>query len=309
MPQSTLGLALLLLAFAVGAAFSGVVLFSYYEFRKDATEKRVSAFVSGFDDEQKRAKAEIRRELEPLRELRAEGETLEALTKKLAPALFFVTTLDEAGQPSVGSAFAVASDAEQTLLLASFTTVRAATRQPGPPVRVRQGNEELDATVWTWQEEADLALLTVAKGGLPTLAFALERPVRSGERVLAVSGLGAAGGAVTQGVVVDVSAAGIQHDAAVGQAFQGGPLIDADGRVLGVASRSYAPLNFPSDGVYFAPLIRAACEKVLRCPSGRPSAAGPRTAPARATTTTTARTAPARPTTTTTGRTTTTPPG
>ena len=300
MPQSTLGLSLLLLAFAVGAAFSGVVLFSYYEFRKDATEKRVTAFVSGFDDEQKRAKAEIRRELEPLRKLQVEGETLEALTEKLAPALFFVTTLDEAGQPSVGSAFAVAADAEQTLLLASFATVRAATRQPGPPVRVRQGDEELEATVWTWDDGADLALLTVAKGGLPTLAFAPERPVQSGERVLAVSGLGANGGAVTQGVVVDVSAAGIQHDAAVGQAFQGGPLVDADGRVLGVASRAYAPLNFASDGVYFAPLIRRACDKVLKCPSGRPTAAGARTAPARATTTTTARTAPARPTTTTT---------
>jgi S1-C subfamily serine protease len=282
-----LGLTVLLLAFAVGAAFSGVVFFSYYEFRKDRTEKRVETFVSGFDQVQKKAKAEIQQELEPLRKLRAEGETLDVLVKKVAPALFFVSTLDEAGQPSVGSAFSVASDADQTLLLTSFNTVRAATRQPGPPVRVRQGDQELDATVWTWHEERDLALLTVAKGSLPTLAFAPERPVKTGERVLALSGLGAAGGAVTQGFVADVSAAGIQHDAAVGPAFQGGPLVDADGRVLGVASRAYAPLNFVSDGVYFAPLIRSACERVLKCPSGTPSGPGPRTAPTRATSTTT----------------------
>ena len=277
-----MGLTALVLAFAVGAAFSGAVLYSYYEFKKDRTEKRVASFVQGFDKrfgdalatieaEAHNARAEIQAELEPLRKTRAGGQTLEALVKKLQPSMFFVSTLDEAGQPSVGSAFAVASDGQQTLLLASYTTVRAATRQPGPALRVRKGNEEVRATLWTWHEDRDLALITVDKGGVATVPFADDQ-LRPGERVFAVSGLGSAGGGITQGFVADVSSSGIQHDAAVGQAFQGGPLVNSDGAVLAVASRTYAPLGFTSDQVSFAPFVRAACERVLRCGSGAPIA-------------------------------------
>lgn len=279
-------MAVLILAFAVGSAASGVAFYSYYVFKKDKTEQRVATFLEGFDKrfqaatktidaERQNAKAEIQKELEPLRRIRAEGETLDALVKKVRPSLFFVNTLDEAGQPSVGTAFAVASDSEQTLLVTSYNTVRAATRKPGPALQVRQGNDEFKAELWTWQEDKDLALLVLAKGSVPRLRFAdKEPPVKTGERIFIVSGLGGAGGAITQGFVADVSGAGLQHDAGVGQAFQGGPIITSEGAVLAVASRAYAPLGFSSDGVFFAPLVRATCEKVLKCPGGNTVARG-----------------------------------
>ncbi|MDP9402804.1 MAG: S1C family serine protease [Actinomycetota bacterium] len=279
-PKTVLGMAALILSFAVGSAASGVAFYSYYEFKKDKTEQRVATFLEGFDKrfkaatatidaERQNAKAEIQKELEPLRRIRAEGETLDALVRKVKPSVFFISTLDEAGQPSVGSAFAVASDSEQTLLLTSFNTVRAAIRKPGPPLQVRQGDDELKAELWTWQEDKDLALLVLAKGSVPRLSLApAEPPLKTGERIFAVSGLGGGGGAISQGFVADVSGAGLQHDAAVGQAFQGGPLVNSQGAVLGVASRAYAPLGFATDEVFFAPLVRAACEKVLKCPSG-----------------------------------------
>ncbi|HVM03448.1 MAG TPA: trypsin-like peptidase domain-containing protein, partial [Acidimicrobiales bacterium] len=100
-----------------------------------------------------------------------------------------------------------------------------------------------------------------------TKPWLIDPPVRVGERLFAVSALGTAGGSISQGFVADVSGAGIQHDAAVGPAFQGGPLVNSEGEVVAVATRAYSPLGFASDGVYFAPLISAACEKVLRCPS------------------------------------------
>ena len=291
LPRTTRGLVALLLAFSVGAAFSGAVLYSYYEFKKDRTEDRVNSFIAGFDQrfdnaiktieaESQNARAEIQKELEPLRKTRAEGQTLEALVKKLEPSLFFVSTMDEAGQPSVGSAFAVASDGQQTLALTSYTTVKAATRQPGPPVKVRKGNEEVRATLWTWHEERDLALLVLARGNVPTVPFG-RKELRLGERVFAVSGLGGAGGSVSQGFVADLSASGILHDASVGQAFQGGPLVDSEGAVLGVASRSYAPLGFASTEVFFAPPIRAACERVLTCSGEGAGGPGQRAGPGR----------------------------
>jgi S1-C subfamily serine protease len=100
--------------------------------------------------------------------------------------------------------------------------------------------------------------------------------VRSGDRIFAVSGLGGSNASVSLGFVSDVSATAIQHDAAIGQAFQGGPLVNDEGELLAVSSRTYAPLGFGSDGVWFAAPIRTACDKVLRCPNDAVGGAGAR---------------------------------
>ncbi|MGH9285729.1 MAG: trypsin-like peptidase domain-containing protein [Acidimicrobiales bacterium] len=286
LPKSVLGMAVVLLAAAIGASLSGAVLYAYYEYRLNQNENRIAQFTAGFDErfqqavdiiaaEREQARADIRKELEPLQRITAEGSTLEALVRKTEPALWFVATLDEAGQPSVGSAFAVASDASQTYLLASYTTVRAATRAPGPAVNLRKGTTEVRATLWSWQEERDLALLILPRGNQPRLEFAAgPAPAKVGERLFALSGLGALGGGISQGFVGDVSAAGLQHDAAVGPAFQGGPLVNSNGEVLAIASRAYAPLGFASDAVFFGIPAKAACERVLRCPGDTPAGAG-----------------------------------
>src|SRR5947207_4475905 len=262
LPKSVLGMTMLLLMASLGAAFSGTVLYAYYEYRLNKNEQRVTNFINRFDKqfkgalnaidtEREDAKAQIKRQLEPLQKVAAEGATLDNLVKKVGPSLWFVHTLDEAGQPSVGSAFVVASDSNQTLLLTSFTTVRAASHQPGPQVFARHGDDDEKVQLWTWQDDHDLALLILSKPNQPRMDWAGDNP-KTGDRVFAASGLGAAGGSITQGLVADVSAAGVLSDTQVGPEFQGGPLINSKGEVLAVASRSYAPLGFASDGVYFS---------------------------------------------------------
>ena len=133
----------------------------------------------------------------------------------------------------------VFSDAGQSFLLTSYNTIRAATREPAPEIKVRKGDEELVATLNGWDSNNDLALLVIDKPNLKRLEWAEgSPPAVVGDRVFVVSGLGAAGGAISQGFVADVSGNGIQHDSPVGAAFQGGPLINSQGRVLGVASRT-----------------------------------------------------------------------
>jgi len=285
MPRSVKGIVAVLVAFSMGASLSGAVLYSYYDNRKSEAERRADRFVANYQkrfalaekaikNETENAKSQIQEEIEPLKRIRAEGDTLEGLVKKAAPSLFFVTSQDEAGNRSVGSGFAVASDSSQTFVLTSYATVRAATVRPGPPVEVRQRDQVVKSTLWTWDEQRDLALIIVQKGGIPTLSFASKGSVKTGERVFALSGLGALGGAATQGFVADVSSPGIQHDAPVGTAFQGGPLVDSDGKVVGINSRSFAPLGYTSDGVWWAPAIRDACDKVLKCPNDSVTGAG-----------------------------------
>jgi S1-C subfamily serine protease len=275
-----LGLAALILAASVGAAFSGAVLYSYYEYRLQKTNDKVNNLVNTYTRQfnnakadlaaqEAQAKAEINKELGPLRQLQASSDAVQALIKKVAPSMFFVHTLDTSGQASVGSAFAVVSDSNQTLLLTSYAAVQAATQRPGPDLFVRQSGGDTKVTVWTWDEKNDLALIILPHGNIPTLAAALTTPPPvAGDRVYAVSGLGSLGASASPGSITDVSAVGLQHTAAVGQAFQGGPLLNTSGQVLGVASRLYAPLNFTSDAVWFSPYIRAACDRVLQCPAG-----------------------------------------
>ena len=286
LPKSIVGVVTLMLAAAVGFAFGGTVLYAFYQYKADKVEKRVDSFIDNFEGRLEKAKEEIdkereeaieavRKEIEPIKELRASGETLKTLVDKVKDSIYLIETLDEFGRPQAGSAFVVTSDAEKSYLVTSLSAVKASTRKPGPAITLRKGNDRIDATLWTWQEERDLALLIVNKGGLPRVKWAsADQPPQYGERIFDVAGVGGAGGSITQGFVADVSAAGIMHDAAVTGPFSGGPILNSKGEVLGVGAPGYTPLGFTSDRVTFAPYIRAACEKILKCPAGAADAGG-----------------------------------
>ncbi len=280
-PSSVIGLAVVVFFMGIAAAFTGAVLYAYYESSQERTENKLEDFVGGFDDSIEAAKAIIQEEgetaLEDLREqlpgFAATGETLSDLLARVSPSVWFVATLDEAGGPSVGSAFVVFSDSQQSFLMTSFTTVAASTTSPGPEILLRNGNEEVPASVSSVDQALDVALLVIDRPDLPPLPWAdADQDTTVGDRVFAVSGLGSAGGSVSQGFVADVAANGIQHDAAVGTHFQGGPLLDADGEVLAVTSRAYSPLGFNPQAVFFAPPVRSTCGAVLQCPPGTPNA-------------------------------------
>jgi len=279
LPDTALGLATLLFFMAVAAAFSGAALFAYYRFELDDTRNRV-AEVEGsiatqvesgtqiIEERRDQAMGEIEELLQELEQFAASGQTVEELLAGAAPSVFFVSTLDEAGQPSVGTAFVLFSDSERSFLLTSYTTVRALTVDPGPGLEVRQGDRTIGAELDAWDEGRDLALLVAEDDpNLPAIGVADPSGIEVGDRVFAVSALGTAGGALTQGVVADVAANGVQHDAPVGPQFQGGPLLDAEGKLVGITSRRYAPLGFLPDTVFFAVPVREACAELVQCPA------------------------------------------
>lgn len=275
LPKSILGICMIILSFALGAAASGTYLFTKYQYRQDQADKLISGFndrtknaLAAIDAQATNARASIQEELAPIRKLAATGQTLENILTASQPSVWSVQTFDTDGAPVIGSAFVIAADAEKSFLLTSYNVVKAATIRPGPDITVRKGKEEKKATLWTWQEERDLALLIIDVPTLPRLDWAPASEVRLGTQVFAVSGLGTAGGAITQGFVADVSTLGLQHSAPTGRSFEGGPILNDQGKVVAVASRSYAPLGIASDGVYFVPPIASACQKVLKCPDG-----------------------------------------
>ena len=163
------------------------MLYAYYEYRLGKTDDRVDAFEAGFgdavdealdkiDEERDDAIGQVQTQLDDLEQFAASGETLSGLLEKVKASVWFVQTLDEAGAPSVGSAFVVFADNEQSFLLTSYTTVRAATAKPAPDITLRKGDEELQATLTAWDPPNDLALLSVDKPSLPALKWAPTDP-------------------------------------------------------------------------------------------------------------------------------------
>jgi S1-C subfamily serine protease len=274
------------LAFSIGAAFGGVVMYSYYDYQLAQTDKKVSDKISAFASTVEAGRNNltaaataatkgIDQQLDPLRQFRTDGAMIQAVGKQTAPSIFEVATQDEAGQTVLATAFVVASDANRTFLLTSFNAVRATIHQPGPDLSVSQGPVKIQASVYSWDEAHDLALIIINRGSVAKVAVRADTDkVQIGERVFAVSAVGSTGATVAEGFLGDVSADGLQHSAPIGPSFQGAPIVDSNGKLIAIASRVYAPFNFATDAMWIGVPPTAMCAKVLRCPNGAPTTPG-----------------------------------
>ncbi len=277
LPRTVIGISTMLLAAGIGAAFSGAAFYAYYDDRLAENERTVARFVEGFDqqftdaagalDEMRiEAVGTIRDELGPLEDYVSDADGVISLPAAAGPSVWLVETRDEQGRLRTGSAFAIIGHEGGTALVTSYSVVLASTTEPGPGIELLKGSERIPAQLWSWDEERDLALLVVDRP-IPVLAMAGERAQIGavGRRVFAISGFGGQGATASPGVLLDRSRVGLQHTAPIGTMFIGGPLLDGDGRVLGMASAGYNPFGVDPGDVHQAPDVRAICTEILRC--------------------------------------------
>lgn len=156
--------------------------------------------------------------------------TPEQIVKQALPAVVTVET-DEGR----GSAFFVAPD--RLVTNAHVVGRNAWVRLKG------QGGLELDATVDRTDSDCDLAVLKLRapRPGQAVLPLGSLAEARAGEPVIAIgSPLGLLQNSVTQGILSGFRKLGpavlIQSDAALNPGNSGGPLLDRQGRVIGVNS-------------------------------------------------------------------------
>lgn len=205
-----------------------------------------------------------------------ENLSQEDLTKKVGASVRLLETLDEAGRPVQGTAFVVGTFGGQTYLATSYALVKASTHSPAPKLTL--GGR--DATLWTWQENRDLALL-VLPGSIETLPWANGVP-KQGDKVW----VGGAGQKLSVGIVTGASDDAIDHNVFIDDVRQGAPLVNQKGEVVGIASRVYNSDGHGTDTVFVAIPIKAICERVLRCGGGNTSADAATTTAPKGTTTT-----------------------
>jgi len=107
-------------------------------------------------------------------------------------------------------------------------------RRSGARITLSDGRH-LDATLAARDPQLDLALLTTGVGGLPAATIGNSDSLRVGELVLAVGSPYGQPGTVTVGIVhAGETRRWIQSDLRLAPGNSGGPLADAQGRVIGI---------------------------------------------------------------------------
>jgi hypothetical protein len=174
-----------------------------------------------------------------------ERQPLEELVSRVVPAVAFV----QAGI-NRGTGFFIARDR----LLTNAHVVGGQSS-----VRLQLGDTSYSARVINVSNGSDLAVLQVynPNPNQPVLTLGSVAGARVGEEVIAVgSALGVLSNTVTRGIVSAVRKAGpvtlIQTDAAINPGNSGGPLVNRDGRVIGINSLRAGQ---QAEGVAFAVAI------------------------------------------------------
>ncbi len=277
LPRTVIGIAAMLMAVGVGAAFSGAAFYAYYDNRLAENERTVARFVEGFDQQftdaagaldevRTESVSTIRSELGPLSDYVSDARGVINLPASAGPSVWLVETRDEAGKVGHGSAFAIVGHRGGTALVTSYQVVIASASAPSPGIELVKGNSRIPAELWSWDEERDLALLVVDQQ-IPILQMAGNNAQLDsvGGRVFAMSGYGGQGATASPGVLLDHSPIGLQHTAPLATFFNGGPLLNSEGQVLGMASNSYNPFELEPGQVHMAPDVRGICVEILQC--------------------------------------------
>jgi len=178
---------------------------------------------------------------------------------------FFKEFFDQMERPrkvqSLGSGFIIQSDETSALIVTNYHVIADAKK-----VTVfLNDNTELDATVHAFDVRTDLALLKVktdslpvGKGKLPPLEWGDSHTVKVGDWILAIGNPFGLGSTVTSGIIsnrardIMLRSGGrnrindyvddfMQHDAAINMGNSGGPLLNLQGKVVGIFTAIFSP--------------------------------------------------------------------
>lgn len=179
--------------------------------------------------------------------------------------VFAVSADHAAGEVRVGSAFVISSKENETHLATTYNLVQSGD-QAVESVRVFLEGGPVPAVVHNYDPEHDVATLSLDAGPLPVPDWRPgDDPIQSGDPAYLVGVAGPGASSVLEGRVAAVSNEALVPTIPVNSFLAGAPLVDASGRVVGMASVSYAPYG-PVDGdpLYAVPL-QALCARAVDC--------------------------------------------
>ncbi len=272
-------LPLFLITALLGATLLGGLAVLYYAqqvARLEATTARARAnldeAVRDVDRTAERARTAIDDEVREVRESLAQRSPI---TTPNASGVYAVSAEHPDGEVRVASAFTVFSTAVETFLVTDYALVETADEFAVDAVQVFLPDQTVTVRVHNFDRERELAVLVARGGPLPVLPWRpADEPVRGGDVVFAVGIAGTDTPAVLQGRVAGVSDEAVVPNVPLNAFVAGGPLVDASGEVVAVASLSYAPFGDVAGDLTYAVPIRAVCERLLACTAADLGAGG-----------------------------------
>jgi putative serine protease PepD len=186
-----------------------------------------------------------------------------AIARKVEPSVFTIET-----SYGLGSGWVAHSSKSGSELVTNFHVIDEAWSSGVAGVDVRQGDVTIQGTIESVDRNDDLAIIHVAEF-LPALQTARDRPALAQAVMVVGSPLGL-GGTVSVGVISGFrSVEGsdyVQFSAPISPGNSGGPVVDARGRVVAIASA-----KFVGKGVEALSLgipVQTACTMAVECLPG-----------------------------------------
>ncbi len=192
--------------------------------------------------------------------LRSTDPDWAAIVARVEPSVVTVTT-DE----GLGSGWVVQADTSGSEIVTNYHVVAAAIDKGESDFEVTRYDQTMSADLVQADRLDDLAVLHVAKVLKPLVTAALRPKV--GTAVLDLGSPLGLTGTVSVGVVSAYrSIFGsdyLQFTAAISPGNSGGPVVDGEGRVVGIATAKI--VYDGADGLYFAIPVQILCAGLARC--------------------------------------------
>lgn len=163
--------------------------------------------------------------------------------------------------PWQGSAFVIESTENRSLLVTNYHVVRTLWTAHVRRVVIRDGHTSFNGSIETVRPEADLAIIEVPRALSPLKPR--DGSAEVGEPIVVVGSPYGYGGTVSTGVVSAVRGPVLQFSAPVSPGSSGGPVLDADGAVIGVAAAKVEARG--AEGLSFAIPIERVCRLTPAC--------------------------------------------
>jgi len=173
--------------------------------------------------------------------------SIKDIAKRVLPTVVSISVTSTSGS-GTGSGSVIQSDSSKSFIVTNNHVIDDAVTSGKVTVEFQDGTE-LDATIKGRDIAYDLAVLQVNKGNLPTIQIGDSSKVVIGDLSVAIGSPLGLTGTVTSGIISSLNRpvlAGttdrasyidaIQTDAAVNPGNSGGPLVDGQGKIIGVNS-------------------------------------------------------------------------
>lgn len=209
---------------------------------------------------QARTIAQMQAEMKLLEARAAVQADWPAIAKAVESSVFTIST-----DYGLGSGWVIHADSKGSDLVTNFHVVEEAVSAGTMTVDVRQFDRTMKGTIIRVDRDDDLALVHIGDQVAP-LDVAPLRP-RLGSTVMAVGAPLGLGGSVSIGIVSGFRSLGgsdyVQFSAPISPGNSGGPVVDAKGQVVGIATAKLV-----GDGVEalgFAIPGQTACLRLIEC--------------------------------------------